>query len=46
MAQDSPLTGLKGIGPALARKLEKLNLYRVDDLLFLLPLRMKTARNS
>jgi ATP-dependent DNA helicase RecG len=35
----SPLTSLKGIGPALARKLEKLNLYRVDDLLFLLPLR-------
>lgn len=39
MAQDSPLTSLKGIGPALAKKLEKLNLYRVDDLLFLLPLR-------
>jgi len=39
MAQDSPLISLKGVGPALARKLEKLNLYRVDDLLFLLPLR-------
>jgi len=35
----SPLTDLKGVGPALARKLEKLNLYRVEDLLFLLPLR-------
>ncbi len=38
MSQSS-LTSLKGVGPALARKLEKLNLYRVDDLLFLLPLR-------
>ena len=33
------LTVLKGIGPALAKKLEKLGLYRVEDLLFLLPLR-------
>jgi len=36
---DSPLISLKGVGPALASKLEKLNLHRVDDLLFLLPLR-------
>jgi ATP-dependent DNA helicase RecG len=36
---DSPLTTLSGIGPALAKKLEKLSLFRVDDLLFLLPLR-------
>ena len=35
----APLTVLKGIGPALATKLEKLDLYRVEDLLFLLPLR-------
>jgi ATP-dependent DNA helicase RecG len=35
----SPLTSLKGVGPALARKLEKLGLLRVEDLLFLLPLR-------
>jgi ATP-dependent DNA helicase RecG len=35
----TPLTELKGVGPALARKLEKLGLYRVEDLLFLLPLR-------
>ena len=35
----SPLTALRGIGPALAKKLERLNLYRVEDLLFLLPLR-------
>ena len=39
MQSDSPLTVLKGVGPALAKKLEKLNLSRVDDLLFLLPLR-------
>ncbi len=33
------LTALKGVGPALATKLENLGLYRVEDLLFLLPLR-------
>jgi ATP-dependent DNA helicase RecG len=33
------LTALKGVGPALATKLEKLGLSRVEDLLFLLPLR-------
>ncbi len=35
----SPLTVLNGVGPALAVKLERLNLNRVEDLLFLLPLR-------
>ena len=35
----SPLTVLKGIGPALAIKLERLGLFRVEDLFFLLPLR-------
>ncbi len=35
----SPLTVLSGVGPALAKKLERLDLYRVEDLLFLLPLR-------
>jgi ATP-dependent DNA helicase RecG len=35
----SPLTVLNGVGPALAKKLERLNLHRVEDLLFLLPLR-------
>jgi ATP-dependent DNA helicase RecG len=35
----SPLTVLNGIGPALAKKLERLDLFRVEDLLFLLPLR-------
>ena len=39
MTEILQLTSLKGVGPALARKLEKLNLHRVDDLLFLLPLR-------
>ena len=36
---DAPLTVLKGVGPALATKLEKLDLYRVEDLLFMLPMR-------
>lgn len=39
MHSDSPLTVLKGVGPALAKKLEKLGVFQVDDLLFLLPLR-------
>jgi len=39
LQSESPLSSLKGVGPALAKKLEKLNLYRVEDLLFLLPLR-------
>ncbi len=36
---DASLTALNGVGPALARKLERLGLHRVEDLLFLLPLR-------
>jgi len=35
----SPLTVLNGVGPALTKKLERLDLFRVEDLLFLLPLR-------
>jgi ATP-dependent DNA helicase RecG len=35
----SPLTVLRGVGPALTEKLRRLNLERVEDLLFLLPLR-------
>jgi ATP-dependent DNA helicase RecG len=35
----SPLTVLRGVGPALAEKLRRLNLERVEDLLFLLPSR-------
>jgi ATP-dependent DNA helicase RecG len=34
-----PLTVLTGVGPVLADRLQKLGLYRVEDLLFLLPLR-------
>ncbi len=33
------LTSLTGVGPALATKLQKLGVHRVEDLLFLLPLR-------
>lgn len=36
---NSKLTVLRGVGPALAQTLERLSLYRVEDLLFLLPLR-------
>ncbi|MDH3748195.1 MAG: ATP-dependent DNA helicase RecG [Gammaproteobacteria bacterium] len=39
MQHDDPLTDLAGVGPALLKKLERLGLYRVEDLLFLLPLR-------
>ena len=35
----SPLTVLRGVGPALAEKLRRLSLQRVEDLLFLLPRR-------
>jgi ATP-dependent DNA helicase RecG len=35
----SNLTTLSGVGPALALKLERLGLHRVEDLLFFLPLR-------
>ncbi len=35
----SALTTLTGVGPALAGKLERLGVTRVEDLLFLLPLR-------
>jgi len=33
------LTRLAGVGPALAEKLERLDVHRIEDLLFLLPLR-------
>jgi ATP-dependent DNA helicase RecG len=38
-ALQSNLTRLAGVGPALAEKLGHLGLHRVEDLLFLLPLR-------
>ena len=41
----SDLTALRGVGPALASKLERLDLYRIEDLLFLLPLRYEDRSN-
>ncbi len=38
-AAPTPLTDLAGVGPALAKKLERLGVFAVEDLLFLLPLR-------
>tara|TARA_B100001123_G_scaffold350784_1_gene401431 strand:- start:3636 stop:5720 length:2085 start_codon:yes stop_codon:yes gene_type:complete len=35
----SSLEVLRGVGPSLAKALERLGLYRVEDLLFLLPIR-------
>ena len=34
-----PVTALRGVGEALAEKLQKLGIVTVQDLLFLLPLR-------
>mgnify|MGYP000256423398 FL=1 len=39
MGEQTPLTVLKGIGPALADKLDRLGLSSVQDLLFPLPMR-------
>ncbi|MCP1727971.1 ATP-dependent DNA helicase RecG [Natronospira proteinivora] len=36
---ESDLTYLKGVGPRLAEKLERLGIFRIQDLLFHLPLR-------
>ncbi|MCJ8318908.1 MAG: ATP-dependent DNA helicase RecG [Colwellia sp.] len=35
----TPITVLKGVGPGMAKKLEKINLHTLQDLLFHLPLR-------
>ncbi|MEM6638511.1 MAG: ATP-dependent DNA helicase RecG [Pseudomonadota bacterium] len=35
----APVTGLRGVGPALAEKLERLGIRAISDLLFHLPLR-------
>ena len=35
----TPVTSLKGVGPGMAKKLEKINLHTLQDLLFHLPLR-------
>jgi len=39
MAASGKLTDLRGVGPALAEKLGRLNVYAPEDLLFLLPQR-------
>ena len=36
---DIPVTTLKGVGPAVAAKLERLNITTAEDLLFHLPFR-------
>ena len=41
----APLTSLKGVGPALEKKLARLRLACVEDLLFLLPLRYEDRTN-
>jgi ATP-dependent DNA helicase RecG len=38
-AEERPVTALRGVGAALAEKLARLNVTRVTDLLFVLPLR-------
>jgi ATP-dependent DNA helicase RecG len=38
-AEERPVTALRGVGAALAEKLARLNVTRVSDLLFVLPLR-------
>ncbi len=38
-AEDLPVTSLRGVGPSLARKLARLGLSRIRDLLFHLPTR-------
>ncbi|HZW59457.1 MAG TPA: OB-fold nucleic acid binding domain-containing protein, partial [Woeseiaceae bacterium] len=40
------LTTLNGVGPALEKKLAKLKLKRVEDLLFLLPLRYEDRTST
>ena len=39
MQHEGSLTDLAGVGPALVKKLERLGLFGIEDLLFLLPLR-------
>jgi len=39
MTDPQKLTDLRGVGPALAEKLQRLNVHQPDDLLFLLPQR-------
>src|SRR6186713_1278907 len=37
--EQRPVSGLRGVGPALAEKLAKLGVFQVQDLLFVLPMR-------
>ena len=39
----SELTRLRGVGPALAEKLERIGVYKPEDLLFVLPLLSSVA---
>ncbi|MCP3999849.1 MAG: ATP-dependent DNA helicase RecG [Gammaproteobacteria bacterium] len=39
VSKQAALTRLRGVGPALAEKLGRLNVYKPEDLLFILPLR-------
>ncbi|MGH8323004.1 MAG: hypothetical protein ACRETD_04270, partial [Steroidobacteraceae bacterium] len=38
-AEQRPITALRGVGAALAQKLQRLGVTQVQDLLFVLPLR-------
>ncbi len=39
VSEQRPVAALRGVGPALAEKLAKLGVTRVQDLLFVLPAR-------
>ena len=39
MGQHTPITKLKGVGPKVAEKLQRLNIFSVEDVLFHLPMR-------
>jgi len=40
----APLTTLRGVGPSLQKKLARLNLYTIEDLLYCLPIRYEDRR--
>lgn len=42
---DSPVTALRGVGPAMAAKLARLDINKAADLLYLLPRRYEDLRN-
>ena len=41
-----PVTVLKGVGPAVAEKLKRLEIYNVQDVLFHLPMRYEDRTKS